>query len=119
MRNHEVTTVQPLLNEQGNLRESGWSKKLVQQYDRTAIKALPFPIQEWDYYPVMSQEFAVCMTVSDMGYMGLESVTFLDFTKPWEHTEGVACLFPMGSIPMPATSSVPCFTPCVIRDNFR
>ena len=48
MRNHEVTTVQPLLNEQGNLREPGWSKKLVQQYDRTAIKALPFSIKEWD-----------------------------------------------------------------------
>ena len=104
MRNHEVTTVQPLQNEQGNLRESGRSKKLVQQYARTAIKALPFPIQEWACYPVMSQEFAVCMPVSDMGYMGLESVTFLDFTKPWGHTEGVACLFPMGSIPMPATS---------------
>ena len=106
MRNHEVTNVQPLLNEQGNLAEPGWSRKLVQQYDRTAIKALPFRIKEWDYYLVMSQEFAVCMTVSDMGYMGLESVTFLDFTKPYEHTEGPTVLFPMGSIPMPRTATI-------------
>ena len=68
MRNHEVTKVQPLLNEQGNLREPGWSRKLVQQYDRTAIKALPFRIKEWDYYLVMGKDFAVCMTISDMGY---------------------------------------------------
>ena len=66
MRNHEVTKIQPLLNEQGNLAEPGWSRKLVQQYDRTAIKALPFRIKEWDYYLVMSRDFAVCMTVSDM-----------------------------------------------------
>ena len=104
MRNHEVIQVQPLLNEQGNLAEPGWSRKLVQQYDRTAIKALPFRIKEWDYYLVMGQGFAVCMTISDMGYMGLESVTFLDFTKPYERTEGPTVLFPMGSIPMPATS---------------
>ena len=42
MRNHEVTKIQPLLNEQGNLFEPGWFRKLVQQYDRNAIKALPF-----------------------------------------------------------------------------
>lgn len=34
MRNHEVTTVQPLLKEDGSLREPGWSKNLVQIYNR-------------------------------------------------------------------------------------
>ena len=37
MRNHEVTKVQPLLNESGNLREPGWSRGLVQQYQRRMI----------------------------------------------------------------------------------
>ena len=35
MRNHEVSQIQPLLDEKGNLREPGWSRSLVQQYDRT------------------------------------------------------------------------------------
>ena len=38
-RNHEVANVQLLLNEQGNLREPGWSRSLVQKYDRCMIKA--------------------------------------------------------------------------------
>ena len=32
-RNHEVTDEQELLNEHGELREPGWSRKLVQKYD--------------------------------------------------------------------------------------
>ena len=38
MRNHQVTNVQPLLNEDGSLREPGWSTQLVQIYDRAKIK---------------------------------------------------------------------------------
>ncbi|MDO4207914.1 MAG: DUF2804 family protein, partial [Lachnospiraceae bacterium] len=58
MRNHEVSQIQPLLDEKGNLREPGWSRSLVQQYDRTKIKASKFRIKEWDYYLVLSQHFA-------------------------------------------------------------
>ena len=39
MRNHEVTKVQPLLNSDGTLRQPGWSRKMVQAYDRSRIKA--------------------------------------------------------------------------------
>ena len=48
MRNHEVTKVQPLLKEDGSLREPGWSKRLLQVYDRSQIKAPRFRIKEWD-----------------------------------------------------------------------
>ena len=54
MRNHEVTTVQPLLKEDGTLTEPGWSKQLLQVYDRSAIKAPKYRIKEWDYYLVIS-----------------------------------------------------------------
>ena len=49
MRNHEVVTKQPLLKEDGSLREPGWSKSLVQTYDRKQIKAPRMRIKEWDY----------------------------------------------------------------------
>ena len=105
MRNHEVTTVQPLLKADGTLREPGWSRSMVQVYDRKAIKAPAFRIKEWDYYLVLSQknDFGVAMTISDDGYIGLQSVSLLDFTKRWEHTETI--LNPMGKLKLPSNSS--------------
>lgn len=106
MRNHEVTTVQPLLNTDGSLREPGWSKQLVQQYDRNQIAKRKTRIKEWDYYYIMSHKnnICVCLTVSDLGYLELESVSFLDFSVPRENTQGTMAPFPMGKLKMPATS---------------
>ena len=106
MRNHEVTKVQPLLKEDGSLREPGWSRRLYQVYDRNAIKAPKFRIKEWDYYLVLSEKnnFGVAFTISDDGYIGLQSVSLLDFSKPWEHTETILNALPMGKLNLPSTS---------------
>ena len=53
MRNHEVTEPRELLNEAGNLAEPGWSRRLVQRYDRSMIRAPRWRIKEWDYYLIM------------------------------------------------------------------
>ena len=106
MRNHEVTNEQLLLDDQGELREPGWSKSLVQQYRRSMIKAPKFRIKEWDYYLVTSDRFAAAFTISDDGYIGLQSVSLLVFgEKPWEHTETVLNAFPMGKLHLPEDSS--------------
>lgn len=106
MRNHEVTNEQLLLDDQGELREPGWSKSLVQQYRRSMIKAPKFRIKEWDYYLVTSNRFAAAFTISDDGYIGLQSVSLLVFgEKPWEHTETVLNAFPMGKLHLPEDSS--------------
>jgi len=107
MRNHEVTNVQPLLTEKGTLREPGWSKRMVQQYDRRAIKAPKFRIKEWDYYLILSEKnnFGVALTISDDGYIGLQSVSLLDFSQPWEHTETILNAFPMGKLRLPSSSA--------------
>ena len=105
-RNHEVTTVQPLLDNRGELREPGWSRSLVQRYDRSAVKAPRWRIKEWDYYLVLSDGFAGAFTISDDGYIGLQSVSLLRFgAEPWEHTETVLNPFPMGKLSLPADSS--------------
>ena len=106
MRNHEVKSFQPLLNTDGSLREPGWSKKLYQIYDRNAIKAPKFRIKEWDYYLVISEKnnFGVAFTISDDGYIGLQSASLLDFSKPWEHTETILNALPMGKFKLPSTS---------------
>lgn len=104
MRNHEVTDRQPLLKEDGSLREPGWSRQLVQRYDRSMIKAPAFRIKEWDYYLVLNEDFAGAFTVSDDGYIGLQSVSLLNFKEGWEHTETILNPFPMGRLHMPSTS---------------
>lgn len=105
MRNHEVTARQRLLNVDGSLKEPGFSRRLYQIYNREDIKAPKFRIKEWDYYLVLCDAHAVAFTVSDDGYIGLQSVSLLTFGDvPWEHTETVLTPFPMGKLKMPATS---------------
>ena len=106
MRNHEVTKVQALLDDNGNLREPGWSKSLVQKYKRASVKAPGFRIKEWDYYLVVNRDFAAAFTISDDGYIGLQSVSLLEFGEdPHEHTETVLNVFPMGRMKLPEDSS--------------
>ena len=104
-RNHEVTTIHPLLGNDGELTEPGWSRSLLQKYDRNMIKAPKWRIKEWDYYLVLSDSFAGAFTISDDGYIGLQSVSLLEFgDSPWEHTETVLSAFPMGKLSLPSSS---------------
>ena len=106
MRNHEVTEARELLDAQGCLAEPGWSRRLLQRYDRGRIRAPAWRIKEWDYYLVLSRDFGAAFTISDDGYIGLQSVSLLRFGgKPWEHTETVLNAFPMGKLKLPADSS--------------
>lgn len=107
MRNHEVKSVQPLLNTDGTLREPGWSRQLFQQYDRADIRKRKTRIKEWDYYCVISNKnnIAVALTVSDLGYLEMESVSFLDFNEPMEHTQPVMAPFPLGRLKLPPSSA--------------
>ena len=104
-RNHEVTARGRLLNADGELREPGWSRSLLQQYARGDIKAPAWRIKEWDYYLVLNKDFAGAFTISDDGYIGLQSVSLLRFDEPWEHTETVLNAFPLGKLKLPADSS--------------
>ena len=45
MRNHEVTTTQPLLGPDGILQEPGWSRRPLQLYRRADIKKRPTRIK--------------------------------------------------------------------------
>ena len=105
MRNHEVTKKQLLLNEQGEIAEPGWARTQVWDYRRSDIKAPKIRIKEWDYYLVVGDDFATAFTISDDGYVGLQSVSLLELGEnPWEHTETVLNVFPMGKIKFPGNS---------------
>lgn len=100
-----MTKTQALLKEDGSLREPGWARKQVWQYDRSQIRAPKFRIKEWDYYLVLNEKFAGAFTISDDGYIGLQSVSLLNFEEGWEHTETILNLLPMGRMNLPSSSS--------------
>lgn len=105
MRNHEVTEKQLLLNGSGNIAEPGWAPKQIWEYRRSDIKASKLRIKEWDYYLVVGKDFAGAFTISDDGYIGLQSVSLLTFgEKPWEHTETILNVLPMGKFKLPGNS---------------
>ena len=113
MRNHEVTKEQKLLNYKGEYKEAGWARKPVWRYNKEDIKTPKFRTKEWDYYIVIhdgkkdgTESFAAAFTISDDGYVGLQSVSLinLDEDSPDEHTETKINLLPMGRLGFPKAS---------------
>lgn len=102
---HEITTVHPLLDSRGVLIEPGYSKGLMPEYQRSAIKGGALRIKEWDYYLIACKDFAVALTIADNSYMGLDSVSLLDFRIPWEHTNSPMSFLPLGKRNFPASSA--------------
>ena len=98
MKQHEVTQIQPLLDGKGCVNEPGWARSLVWQYDRKKIKAPKHRIKEWDYYLITNDHFGAAFTISDLGYLGMISVSVLDFDNAWHHTETVLVPLTMGRL---------------------
>ena len=86
---HEITTSGPLLGSDGNLLEPGWARSLLPVYRRADIKASAMRIKEWDYYLITDGHIGLALTIADNGYMGLDSVSFLDFDGKWEKRRAV------------------------------
>lgn len=101
---HEIKQPHDLLDANGCLTEAGYAKRLILNYDRSAIKAPGFRIKEWDYYLIACDSFAVALTIDDNSYMGLDSISLLDFTIPWEHTNSPITAFTFGKKDLPSSS---------------
>lgn len=93
-----------LLNDRGELIEKGYATRLLLEYNRRDIKARSYRIKEWDYYLVCNDDFAVALTVADNSYMGLLSVSLLDFNKPWYQTTSVIKPLTFGKLHLPSSS---------------
>lgn len=94
----------PLLDENGNLNEAGYAFSLVKEYQRSAIKGLKSRIKEWDYYFISDREYGVALTVDDNSYMGMASVSVLDFANKREITKSYIKWFTFGKVNLPSSS---------------
>ncbi len=104
-RQTEITSPVQLLDQRGNLRHPGYSKKPVQIYRRADVKASPLRLKEWDYYLVNNGRFALALTVADNGYMGLDSVSLLDLEAGWEITKSPMQPLTLGRKRLPESSA--------------
>ncbi|MBO4539346.1 MAG: hypothetical protein J5781_03655 [Clostridia bacterium] len=50
MLQHEITKNTKLLDENGNVAEPGYAKKMLYEYNRENVSASKALLKEWDYY---------------------------------------------------------------------
>ncbi len=101
---HRILIEGPLHQTNGLLSETGYATNLMKTYDRSRIKAPTWRIKEWDYYLITSEDYALALTIADNGYMGLDSVSLIDFKTKRQITKSGLSLFPMGKRGLPRTS---------------
>lgn len=101
---HEITEQKPLLDQNGNIAEPGYSKTMLSIYKRDSIKAGNMRIKEWDYYLINNGHFALALTIDNNGYMNMNSVSLIDLDEKWEITTSPIQFFPGRNPSFPETS---------------
>ncbi len=77
-KNHEIKTLTPLLNKDGNVKEPGFCKKMLYDYKRSEITANPLRIKEWDFYQILNNNYMVQVVVFDISFGGAANVAIVD-----------------------------------------
>lgn len=92
-----------LLDKEGNLQQAGYAYSLVREYSRKDIKASAMRIKEWDYYAITDGKVFFCVTVADVGFISMASVSVVDCTARRFKTSSAVGLFPLGKLNLPPT----------------
>lgn len=90
----EILNSGPVLDKEGR-PIPGFSRRSTLRYDRTAIKALPWRIKEWDFYQVSNDRLCLQFTIGHASYAGQVSLMLFDFA------EGVKLLDLNKILPLP------------------
>ncbi|HOJ99008.1 MAG TPA: DUF2804 domain-containing protein [Termitinemataceae bacterium] len=103
----EITEPLRLLTPEGHLTSEGWARFPYWEYRRDDIKASPLRIKEWDYYMVFSHhgQWGISFTLSDLGYLGLAALCFLDFKQGYYHQVENLSILPLGRLGLPESST--------------
>lgn len=101
---HEIKRERSLLDANGNIAEPGFARSALPIYSRRAVKAPAVRIKEWDYYLINNGRWALALTVADNGYMGLDSISFIDLENLWQHTASPMSVLPLGRRHLPESS---------------
>lgn len=102
---HRMVQSGALLTLDGRLMEAGYATRLIKQYDRSAVRAAAWRIKEWDYYLIASDHAALALTVADLGYAGMDSLSLMDFDEKTHLTATRMTAFPLGKRGLPPSSA--------------
>lgn len=76
----EVTEATPLLGDDGTLAAHGWARGPLMQYDRALIQPeREGQLREWEYYAVFAPDFAIGLTLADLGFLSFSILTLEDY----------------------------------------
>ncbi len=106
MQQNEIRKQVELLTNEGTLVEEGWARKPLWKYDRKKIAATWLRIKEWDYYHILSSDrkYGINFTLSDLGYISLVAITWVDLEKRTFHQTDSMGLLPRGRLGFPPDS---------------
>ena len=100
-----LTAPGALLDGSGMLLRPGYATSLLLDYNRAQIAANKLRIKEWDYYLVNDDDFALALTIGDMGYAALVSASLIDFEAGSYTTQSTMGALPLGRLRLPRTSA--------------
>ncbi len=95
-----------LLGEDGNLLETGYATSLLKEYNPENVRTSKMRIKEWDYYYIGNSHYGIALTIADNYYMGLGSISFLDFDNKDYLTKSVMTFMPKGKTNLPKSSKI-------------
>lgn len=101
---NEIKSRQKLLDDKGHVKNPGFARRMLFDYNRKDIKACFLKIKEWDYYLITNDDYGVAFTVADNSYLGFISVTVLDFKKKTYDMFSEMKFFTFGKFNMPSSS---------------
>lgn len=106
MAQNEIVKKLDLLGKDGRIIEEGWARRPFWKYERSKISAPSWRVKEWDYYYVISHDgkYGITFTMSDLGYLGLVSVAWLDLASGRFSQSEDMTFFPLGRMGFPEGS---------------
>lgn len=101
---NKITSVNNLLDHNNNIIEPGYCTEMLPIYNKKTDFITKIKTKEWDYYYIGNQKYGLALTIADNGYMGLDSVSFLDFENKWEITKSPMQFMTLGKKNHPLSS---------------
>ncbi len=74
---HEITAPGELLNDDGTLREPGWSPRELLRWDAARVHD-PEQLRQWDFFTIANDDAAVNLTLVDLGFLQVATVGVVD-----------------------------------------
>ncbi|MHA1269780.1 MAG: DUF2804 domain-containing protein [Candidatus Helarchaeota archaeon] len=104
--NNEIINSSNLFDDDGNLIQKGWARRLILNYNKENIRVgtKSLRIKDWDCYCILNEKYSLTLIIADIGYFGMGTISWIDFEKKKQINGGAVKLFTKGSLNMPPTS---------------